>query len=45
MPGEAPAISLGVGLVIYLATVAVAAIPVARRIGDLDMVAVLKTRD
>ena len=45
MPGEVPAISLGVGLVIYLATVAVAAIPVARRIGDLDMVAVLKTRD
>ena len=45
LPGDVPAISLGVGLVIYFATVAFAAIPVARRIGDLDMVAVLKTRD
>jgi putative ABC transport system permease protein len=45
LPSNVPAISLGVGLVIYFATVAIAAVPVARRIGQLDMVAVLKTRD
>jgi putative ABC transport system permease protein len=45
LPGEVPPISQGVGLMIYFATVAIAAAPVARRIDHLDLVAVLKTRD